>query len=109
MTARKAPAMAATLRCGEPRPAPHPDFSPRQTFLHDELDRPYRVQSMGGLTHAVASGFMVNSNPFSLTAWTRCDDAEASLEAVYSSCDAPTCPACAAIEREEQSLKGARA
>jgi hypothetical protein len=98
--------MAATLHCGEARPAPYPDFSPRQTFLRDELDRPYRVMTAGRITHAVGAGFMVNSNPFTLTAWTRCDDDEVSLDAVYTSCEPPTCPQCAAIEARERLKQG---
>ena len=94
--------MADTVHCGAQRPTPYPDFSPRQTFLHDELFRPYRVRLASGLTHAVAAGFAVNSNPFTLVAWRRCDDEEVTPEAIYSSCDPPSCPVCAAIERREQ-------
>lgn len=93
--------MAAPHKCGEQRPAPYPDFSPHATFLRDELNRPYRVTYAGGVTHAVGAGFMVASNPFTLTAWRRCDDEEVSPNAVFTSCDPVNCPTCAAIERAE--------
>ena len=101
--------MAANLGCGEPRPTPYPDFTPRETFIEDELGRRYRVTTVGRITHAVAASFLVNSNPFTLTAWTRCDDEETSLDAVYTSCIPPTCETCAAIERREQLLAGEHA
>ena len=101
--------MAATLHCGEPRPAPYPDFKPRDVFFRDELGRAFRVTYAGGVTHAVAGSFLVSSNPFSLAAWTRCSDDEVSLEAVFTSCEPPTCPACAAIEDHADAVTGEHA
>ena len=90
----------------EPRPTPYLDFSPRQTFTEDELGRRYRVMTVGRINHAVAGSLFVNSNPFALTAWARCDGEEVSLDAIHANCAPPTCEICAPIGRREHALAG---
>jgi hypothetical protein len=81
------------------------DFWPRSLFVRDELDEPYRWKAPDGVVHALEGAFLVPSNPRTFMMWTRCGSADVDPSDAWTGDDALTCRACAAMEREDITIR----